>query len=235
MGVINGKIAIVTGASGGIGRETAKMLGEEGAKVVVAARREEVLAELVQDGRASLAVPTDVTDERSVTALVERTVEVFGRLDLLVNCAGTGSFATVLDSDPQEWERILAVNLTGTYLCCRAVLRPMLRQQSGHIVNVLSIAATVPFPGASAYCASKFGALGLTKVLAAEVRASGVRVTALLPGAVDTPFWNGIDHPPDRTKMVPPRRVAEAVLFAVSQPEGATVDEIVLMPPLGVL
>jgi 3-oxoacyl-[acyl-carrier protein] reductase len=235
MGVINAKIAIITGASGGIGRETARMLCEEGAKVVVAARREAVLSELVRDGSASLAVPTDVTDERSVTALVERTVEVFGRLDLLVNCAGTGSFAPVSDSYPSEWERILAVNLTGTYLCCRAALRPMLRQRSGHIVNVLSIAATVPFPGASAYCASKFGALGLTKVLAAEVRASGIRVTALLPGAVDTPFWDEVDHPPDRTKMVPSRRVAEAILFAVSQPEGATIDEIVLMPPLGIL
>jgi 3-oxoacyl-[acyl-carrier protein] reductase len=102
-------------------------------------------------------------------------------------------------------------------------------------VNILSIAATIPFPGAAAYCASKFGALGLTKVLAAEVRASGIRVTALLPGAVDTPFWDTIDHPPDRTKMVPARRVAEAVIFAVSQPQGATVDEIVLMPPLGIL
>lgn len=235
MGKLQGKIAIITGASGGIGRETARMLGEEGVKVVVAARRENLLTALVKDSGAALVIPTDVTDEQSVTSLIERTLERFGRLDLLINAAGTGSFTSVVASDPAEWKRILAVNLTGTYLCCRAVLRPMLQQKSGHIVNILSIAATVPFPGAAAYCASKFGALGLTKVLAAEVRAFGIRVTALLPGAVDTPFWDEIDHPPDRTKMVPARRVAEAVLFAISHPEGATVDEIVLMPPLGIL
>jgi NAD(P)-dependent dehydrogenase (short-subunit alcohol dehydrogenase family) len=141
----------------------------------------------------------------------------------------------VADTSLADWERQLRVNLTGTFLACRAVLPTMLAQGRGDIVNVLSIASRVAFPGAAAYCASKWGALGFTRVLAEEVRRQGVRVTALCPGSVDTPFWDAIPSPPDRSRMLAPEAVAESVLWIVGRPPTMSMDELVLMPRDGIL
>jgi len=129
----------------------------------------------------------------------------------------------------------MTVNLRGTYLCCKYALKVMLAQGRGHILNVLSIASQVALPGSAAYTASKFGALGLTKVMAAEVRAQGVKVTAVIPGAVDTPLWDKSGGDLDRRKMLSPSDVAAAILSVIAQPPSIYTDEIVLMPPLGIL
>jgi NAD(P)-dependent dehydrogenase (short-subunit alcohol dehydrogenase family) len=233
------RVALVTGAGRGIGKATALALAGQGFAVALAARTEGDLAtvagEITAAGGRSLVVPADVADEGSVAGLVARVLATHGRLDVLVNAAGTGAFTPVAETSLAEWERQLRVNLTGTFLACRAALPPMLAAGRGDIVNVLSIASRVVFPGAAAYCASKWGALGFTRVLAEEVRRQGIRVTALCPGSVDTPFWDAIPSPPDRARMLAPEAVADTICWIVTRPPTMTMDEIVVMPPEGIL
>ena len=233
------KVALITGASRGIGRATALALAKGGYRLSLAARRaaalEAAAREAREAGAEALAVPADVADEAAVQALVTATTERFGRIDALVNAAGYGRFAPIETSDSADWHATLAVNLTGTFFCCKHVVPLMLAQGSGQIVNVLSIAAKEPFPNSTAYCASKFGAYGLTLALAAEVRRRGIRVTALLPGSVDTPFWDEAGGSLDRAQMLRPEAVGETIRAILDQPEGMCTDELVLMPPLGIL
>src|SRR5262249_51221055 len=143
--------------------------------------------------------------------------------------------APIQASDSGDWHATLSANLTGTYYCCKHALPPMLARGAGQIVNVLSIAARHPFPNSTAYCASKFGAYGLTLSLAAEVRDKGIRVTALLPGAVDTPFWDAAGGGPDRGLMLRAEDVGEIIGSLLDQPSRITTDEVVIMPPSGIL
>src|SRR5262249_38055527 len=159
-------------------------------------------------------------------AACERLAAASGRLDALVNCAGIGSFAPVESTDPEEWRRILDINLTGTFLACRAALPWMLDREGPPVVNVISIAGKMAFPNSGAYCASKWGALGFTRVLAAEVRNRGVRVTALCPGSVATPFWDRVEHSLDVSRMLKPERVAGAIWTILSQPPDVAIDEL---------
>jgi 3-oxoacyl-[acyl-carrier protein] reductase len=236
---LHGQVAIVTGAGSGIGRATALALGRAGAGVMLAARTRhnlETLAhEITTDGGTALAVPCDVGAETEIEALVAATHERFGRLDILVTSAGSASFASVVESRTEDWDAMIHINLRGTYLCCKHVLKVMFAQGRGHILNVLSIASQTALPGSAAYTASKFGALGLTKVLAAEARAHGIKVTAVIPGAVDTPLWDKSGGSLDRQKMLSPADIAAAMLSVIAQPPGIYTDEIVLMPPLGIL
>ncbi|RKU10910.1 hypothetical protein C6502_09645 [Candidatus Poribacteria bacterium] len=237
--MLKDKVAIITGASRGIGRATALAFAQAGAKVVLASRTQhdlEAAASLVSaDGGESLVVPTDVTQAEAVETLVNRTLEAYGQIDILVNNAGIGVFETVADSDPETWTQVVASNLKSTYLCSKYVLPSMLERQSGQIINVLSIAAKVAFTASSAYCAAKAGALAFTKVLAEEVRSENIRVTAVSPGSVDTPFWKEIEGHPDLNLMLKPEHVAETILFVATQPAGMVTDEIVVTPPLGIL
>jgi NAD(P)-dependent dehydrogenase (short-subunit alcohol dehydrogenase family) len=196
---------------------------------------EEVAAEVRALGARAEVLPATVDDAGSVHEAFSRLDAAYGRLDALVNCAGTGSFAPVTEADPDEWQRIISVNLFGTFLCSREAARRMTAQGSGHIVNVLSIAAKVVFPGASAYCASKWGALGLTKALAEETRGQGVKVTGLCPGSIDTPFWDATVTTLDRRDMLRPEDVAATVRMLLEQPPGIYTDEMVVMPPKGIL
>ena len=236
---LSDKVAVVTGAGKGIGEAIAVELGRLGAFVVLAARTESDLTRVARrisdEGGSSLVVPTDVTDVDAVRRLISRTVSETGRLDILVNNAGSAVFEPVNESDPDAWWRTVETNLKGTYLCSRFAVPVMLEQGSGHIVNVLSIASVTPFEASSAYCAAKAGGLMFTRVFASEVRARGIRVTAVLPGSTRTPFWDGMSFTPDLSKMMLPERVAETVAFVVTQPDGAVVDEIRVLPPLGVL
>ena len=236
---LEGKVAIVTGASKGIGKAIACALADAGAKIVLAARTpqtvEAVAAELRETGANATAVPTDVTDVDAVQNLVQRTLETYRNLDILVNNAGSGRFGTVADFDPLDWDNVINSNLKGVYLCAKYALPHLLAQGEGQIINVLSIAAKVAFPASSAYCAAKAGALALTKVLAAEVRDQNIRITAVLPGSVETPFWDDIPQHPDFEKMLKPEHVANAVLSVCQQPIGMVTEEIVVMPPLGIL
>jgi NADP-dependent 3-hydroxy acid dehydrogenase YdfG len=235
-----GQVAIVTGAGRGIGRAIAERFAAEGASVVLAARTvsdlENVARALDRADAHPLAVPTDVTDDGAVQRLVERAVEAFGRIDILVTAAGVASFGPVSEAaTTRDWDAMLAVNLRAVMTCCRAVLPPMLARRGGTIINVASIAANRPIPGAAAYTATKAGVLGWSRVLAEELRAGGVRVGVLVPGAVDTPLWDAIPGGPDRTRMLRPEDVARAAVLMASLPPRATLEEVTLLPAGGIL
>ncbi len=236
---LSGQVAVITGANSGIGRATARALSQAGAHVVLAARTRSTLEAVAQEcshnGAHALAIPTDVCSEPDIQALMAQTAERFGRLDILVTSAGGATFGPIMESRTEDWDLLMNVNLRGTYLCCRHALTHMLARKSGHILNVLSIASQMILPGSSAYTASKFGALGLTKVIAAEVRSQGVKVTAVIPGAVNTPLWDKSGGDLDRAKMLSADDVANAMLNVITQPASIHTDELVLMPPLGVL
>ena len=236
---LDGKVVVVTGASKGIGKAIASAFAAAGAKVVLAARTretlEQVAVELRESGAEAIAVPTDVTDVDAVQRLIEQALTAYQRVDILVNNAGIGYFGPVVDFAPDDWDTVLNSNLKAVYLCTKYALPSMLAQSSGQIINVLSIAAKVAFEASAAYCAAKAGALALTKVLAAEVRQQNIRVTAVLPGSVHTPFWDDIPEHPDFEQMLKPEHVADTVVSVCQQPLGMVTEEIVMMPPLGIL
>jgi NAD(P)-dependent dehydrogenase (short-subunit alcohol dehydrogenase family) len=236
---LGGQVALISGASGGIGRAVALAFAREGARVALLARGrrelDEVAGEIETDGGSSLVVPGDAAEEGTASRAVDVTLARFGRLDCLVTAQGAGAFGPLETSRVTDWEAMLRANLTATYLLFRAALPPMLAAGQGTLVAVVSLAAVRAIPGCAAYTASKAGVLGLVRSLAAEVRGRGVRVAALCPGAVDTPFWDGIPGPPDRARMLRPEAVAEAALLVAGQPPGAFVEEIVLAPTPGVL
>ncbi|MGE4094631.1 MAG: SDR family oxidoreductase [Candidatus Binatia bacterium] len=236
---LRGHVAIVTGAGSGLGRAVAFALAQAGVQVVIAARTKETLdivaLDITKNSGSALAIPTDVTDENQINALVNKTKSTFGRLDILITSAGGAFFGPILESRTEDWDTMININLRGTYLCCKHALKVMVPQGHGHILNVLSIASQMILPGSTGYTASKFGALGLTRVIAAEVRSLGIKVTAVIPGAVDTPLWDKSGGTLDRGKMLSPNDVADAMVSVIAQPPGIYTDEIVLMPPLGVL
>lgn len=243
IGRLDGKVVVVTGASKGIGKATASAFAAVGAKVVLAARTRETLEQVARElsvGGVSnpdsiLVVPTDVTDAEAVQRLIERTLDVYQHVDILVNNAGIGHFGPVVDFAPDDWDTVLNSNLKAVYLCAKYALPSMLAQGGGQIINVLSIAAKVAFEASAAYCAAKAGALALTKVLASEVRQQDVRVTAVLPGSVHTPFWDDVPQHPDFDQMLKPEHVADTIISICQQPPGMVTEEIIVMPPLGIL
>lgn len=237
--MLEGQAAIVTGAGRGIGRAVALALARAGAAVALAARtrRElaDVAAEVRDGGGRALAVPTDVASAEAVDVLVERALAELGRLDLLVTSAGVATFGPVSGTKPADWEPMLAVNLRGAMLCCRAVLPAMVRQQRGTIINVASIAARRPIAGTAVYAATKAGLVAFSQVLAEEVRGEGVRVGVVVPGAVDTPLWDSIPGGPDRSRMLQPDDVARAVILMAALPARAALEDLTLMPAGGIL
>lgn len=225
---LDGKYALVTGGSSGIGAACARALAAEGAAVVAAARRFAGTASAPAFGAVSEA-HLDVTDEREVSARIAELPQV----DVLVCSAGTGTFGPIATASAAELRAMLDVHVVGTLACAREALRRMQPRRSGHIVVIGSHAAHHAFPDCGGYTAAKAGQLGLTRVLAAEARPHGIRVTALLAGATDTPIWD--DRPGfDRAKMMQPADVARFLVELVARPEIA-VDEVTVMPPAGVL
>ncbi len=234
-----GQVALVSGASRGIGRAVALAFAREGARVALLARGRgdlELVARAIESsGGSALVEPGDAAEEDTARRAVENALARFGRLDCLVTAQGAGAFGPLEASRVQDWDAMLRANLTATYLLCRAALPAMLAAGQGTIVALVSLAAVRAIPGCAAYTASKAGVLGLVRALAAEVRGRGVRVAALSPGAVDTSFWDQIPSSPDRSRMLRPEAVAEAALLIAAQPPGAFVEEIVLAPTPGVL
>ena len=234
-----GQVAIVTGAGRGIGRAVALALARAGAAVALAARSSgelEAVGREVRDaaGRA-LVVPTDVRHESQVAALAQRALGEWQRIDVLVNAAGVASFAPVTDSKLDDWDQMLAVNLRGAVLGCRAVLPAMIAQHRGTIVNIGSVVTSRSLTGSAAYTASKYGLLGFSRVLAEEMRPHGVRVGVLSAGATDTPLWDAMPGAPPRERMIRAEQVADAALLMASLDPNATLEELTLLPAGGVL
>ncbi|MCH7490316.1 MAG: SDR family oxidoreductase [Gemmatimonadetes bacterium] len=241
---LRGKVAIVTGASSGIGEAAARALAAEGAHVVVAARRAERLAALVSDieesGGTALAVPTDVTKRESVEALVRQTLDAFGRLDILVNNAGIMPLSLIRKLHVEEWDRMIDVNIKGVLYCIAACLPSMLDQGGGHIVNVSSVAGRRPFPGGTIYSATKFAVRAISQGMHLELSPKDrIRVVDIEPGVVATELTDHITDEDiatrfettwaDKTRLRA-SDVSEAILFAVTQPDRVNVNEILVRP-----
>ena len=217
---MEGKVALVTGASGGIGLATARQFAEAGAGVVLSARRTDLIdeeAERLRDtGCIALAVPADVTEASQVGAMVERVVEHFGRLDYAVNNAGViddrGPAHEILEKD---WDRQISVNLTAVWLCMKYELAQMVQQGSGAIVNLSSVAGLRAAPGLAAYNASKHGVVGLSKGTGVEYASQGIRVNAICPGWVETPMTAEFGSDPERRAMM----IASEPIGRTAQPE----------------
>jgi len=227
------RIALVTGGSRGIGLAIAQALAREGASVVLAARDRRTLQEAVRQTPRSTAVAADVTYPAQVKRLFAAVRQRFGRLDLLVNSAGVFTYKPFERTTLDDWRRNLDANLTSLFLTTQAALPLLALSEAGHIVNILSISSREAFPKCSAYTASKFGALGFTRVLAEELRPRKIRVTGMLPGSTDTRMAKEFDFPVPREALLQPEDVAEAVLAAVLQPARANVNEILITPSRG--
>ncbi|WP_119305127.1 SDR family oxidoreductase [Dongia deserti] len=232
MSRLSGKVAIVTGASSGIGRAAAKLFAEAGAKVVVGARREAELSQLVREikaeGGEALALAGDVQSEAYAKDLVAAALKSYGRLDAAFNNAGTlGPIGPTTKVDLAAWNEALAVNLTSAFLGAKHQIPAMLKQGSGSIIFTASIAGnTVGFPGTAAYAATKAALVGLTQVLASEYGPQGVRVNVVLPGAIDTPMYREFNDTEDKQAWLTnlhalkragtPEELARSVLYLAS-------------------
>lgn len=218
MSEFDGKVAIVTGASSGIGRATAELLAQRGARVAICARSADVLHDIAsRHGDRMIAVTGDVGDLAVVERLFSVTESRFGKCSILVNNAGMIDVAPLVDTTLKQWQRMFDVNVHAIFLACRRALPSMLERGEGAIVNVASISGIVgpeKFPGFVSYCASKGAVISLTESLAVEVKSRGVRVNSVSPGSVDTPMWAAASG--GAPASMTPAEVAEAILFLAS-------------------
>ncbi len=227
------KVIVITGASRGIGQAIAHTLKDKGVRLVLGARTIAEQSEFQED--TILHVSLDVSDEESVMRFKEVALARFGKVDVLINAAGVGSFSSILDSETKDFDDMISINLRGTYLTCKHFGRTMKSQQDGQILNLVSIAGTMALPGNGGYSASKYGVYGFTKVLQSELRREGIRITSVIPGAINSSFWDNVDMELDKSNMISLRSITEHILFLLCQPKPAVVDEITIMPPNGIL
>jgi NAD(P)-dependent dehydrogenase (short-subunit alcohol dehydrogenase family) len=229
---LHGKVAIVTGGTSGIGRDSAVLFAKAGAKVVVAGRREaegkETIGLIRAAGGDGLFVKTDVSKAAEVAALVQKTVDKFGRLDVAFNNAGIeGNWIPIVEQSEEDWDLTIDINLKGVWLCLKHEIAQMLKQGGGGaIVNMASVAGWIGSAGAATYCASKHGVMGLTKSAALETARSGIRINVVCPAVIETPMGERVFGAPDMKKYAlglhpigrfgTPMEVAEAVLWMCS-------------------
>lgn len=240
---LGGKVAVVTGASAGIGKAVARALAAEGAAVALAARREERLeAEaraLTEAGRQAIAVRTDVTRMDDLRALASRTLDSFGRIDILVNNAGVLTNSPFADTNVEEWTRMVQVNVNGVLHGVAAALPAMLEQGGGHIVNIGSLAGRRPFPGGAVYAATKFAVRALSWGMHLDLGPEhGIRVTDVQPGFVATEILGSLpegtraewERAWEGLRTLDAEDVADTVVFAVTAPEHVAVSEVLVRP-----
>lgn len=239
---ITGKVVVITGASSGLGEATARMLGEQGAVLVLGARRLDRLRALVEEingkgGQAS-ALQTDVTDRTQVQALVDHAVQAHGRLDVIINNAGIMPQSLLENLKVDEWDRMIDVNIKGVLYGVAAALPQMKKQKSGHIINVSSVGGHRVGPGSSVYAATKFAVRALSEGLRQEVKPYHLRTTIISPGAVDTELPGTITDEAVGQNVgrfyqevaIPADSFARAVVFAMSQPDEVDINEILYRP-----
>ena len=229
------KVVVVVGATGGIGSALVPKLAESGARLVLVARDRDKLTELAHSLEddydiEAIAVPTDITQYAQVEAMVKEAIAKFGQIDILVNAAGAGVMKQFNRIEPEDLERMLDLNLKGNFYTSQLVANAMKDRKSGHICNVIGILGKHPMAMASAYCASKFGAVGFSKCMADEVRRFGIKVTLFYFGGIDSPFWDQVSLKVDRSKMLTTASAANAILFALTADPQAVPMEINIQP-----
>ncbi len=233
-----GRVAVVSGGGSGLGREIALELARRGYGLALIGRRREPLEETLALAGASesgIVFPCDVRDAEAMERCAAGIHARWGAADVVVPAAGTSSLAPIERIAPEDFNDILTTNLTGVFLLLRALLPAMKERGRGWIFPLLSVAARRAFPHWGAYCASKWGLRGLVEVLREELKGTGVRVTALFPGATDTPIWDHLPGTWDRAAMVRPQEVARALAYALEADPSTQVEEIHLGPAGGAL
>ena len=229
---LTGKVALITGASRGIGFAIARRLGRMNARVSICGRDQEKLEKSASSLRSeaieTLAVQADVTSAEQISSLVQKTQQEFGPVDILVNNAGIGLFGPFHEFGESDWDRVMDTNLRSVFLMCRAVAPEMIRRQTGHIINISSLAGKNTFANGAIYCASKWGLLGLSGSMAEDLRVHGIRVSAICPGSVATEFSG--QGGKDQSKSLQPDDIAHTVAALVTQAPGSFISEVHIRP-----
>jgi len=231
-GALDGKVALITGSSRGIGKAAALALAEQGGKIVVNYARaseaaDAVVAQIEEMGTEAIALQADVSKADEVDALVKATMDKFGRIDVLVNNAGITRDTLLLRMKPEDWQAVIDLNLTGVFLCCRAVSKIMLKQRSGRIINISSVSGLMGNPGQSNYSAAKAGVIGFTKTIAKELAPRGVTANVVAPGFIATDMTGDLKNTEEILKYIPlgrygqPEEVAGLIRFLAADPAAA--------------
>jgi NAD(P)-dependent dehydrogenase (short-subunit alcohol dehydrogenase family) len=227
---LKGRVALVTGSGRGIGRSVSLALTEAGAQVIVCSRTaaeiEQVVREISKKGSQAVAVRADVADTGEVASMFKLVADRFGKIDILVNNAGIGRFGSVANFSIRQFDEMMAVNLRGTFLCCQQAIKLMIPQKSGYIINISSVLGIKGYPNQSAYTASKHGIMGFTKSLAIEAQKYNIRVSAVLPGGVDTALFRNVRDDIETSEMMHPADIAQTVIFLLSLSDRAAIDQI---------
>ncbi len=227
---LSGQSALVTGAGRGIGRAIGSALASAGARVFLAARTtdqlESAAREIQQNGGTAVPVPTDLSKEEDIQSLFQRISDRAGGLDILVNNAGVGFFGPLVEFSSSDFDRVMQVNTKATFLCCQRALRLMIPKRKGYIINISSVVGFKGYPNQAAYTASKHAVMGLTKSLAVEAQEHGIRVSAVLPGGVNTKMVADARPDLDPKILLQPEDIAHTVLYLLSLSDRAAVDQI---------
>ncbi|HEY9694003.1 MAG TPA: SDR family oxidoreductase [Oculatellaceae cyanobacterium] len=233
------KSALITGASSGIGKATALEFAKAGINLALVSRSPEKLEAVAQAaieaGVKAKAYTLDLAEVEQVKEKISAIASDFGSIDILVNNAGMGYTNTLSDTSLIDWQQVINLNLTSVFQCIQGILPMMRDREQGTIINVASIGAKQVFPEWGAYCVSKFGIMALSKTLAAEERAHGIRVTAICPGSVNSALWDTetVRANFDRSAMLTPEVVAQSILHTALLPASAVIEELILMPNVG--
>ena len=229
---IKNKTALVTGASRGIGKSISVALAESGVRVILSARDtrrlETVRKEINDKGGDAVAIPADLSEEEDIVSLFEEIKKQYERLDIAVHNAGVGYFEDLVDFPMDKFDEIFRVNMRGTFLCCKHAMKLMIPARAGYIINVSSMQGIKGYPKQSAYAATKHGIMGMTKSLSAEAQKHNIRVSVILPGAVDTELIADARPELDRSLLIHPEDISKAVLFLLSLSGRAMVDMLVI-------
>lgn len=227
---LNGRVAIITGASSGIGAATAKALATQGVKVVLAGRSEDKLNQVAQtlNEEAVHIVPTDVTIQTDVDALVAQAIDTFGQVDIFVNCAGLMRSSKITDYQVDAWDAMVDTNIKGLLYSLNAILPKFEAQGSGHVVNLASISANEVSKSSALYSATKSAVLMIFNGLEKELAKTGIKTTSILPGMVDTPMTEHSDF--GGRKKLDPENIADAIVYALTQPAHVNVNEVTVGP-----
>lgn len=211
---VENKVVIVTGASQGLGRAIAVKYAKNGANVILAARDRKKLEKLEKEinefyGRA-FSIQTDITKEKDVKELINKVYRKFGKIDILINNAGVWIDGPIYEMKTEDWNKVIDVNMKGVFLCSREASKYMIKQESGHIINIASVASKIASKNSTVYCASKFGVFGFSKSLAKDLKDYGIKVTTICPSAIDTDLFKGKPHV-SKKMMMRPEKVANVV------------------------